>query len=57
MEKLDIPAFTVEVGRDSFAHPLGRSALADIVTKNIDALAELCAAFEERTKNHHEKRL
>lgn len=55
VEKLGIPAFTVEVGRDSFAHPLGRSALADIVTKNIDALAVLCAAFEERTKNHTKK--
>ena len=51
VEKLGIPAFTVETGRESFAHPLGRSALADIVTKNIDALAKLCAAFEKRTKS------
>ena len=43
VEKLRIPAFTVEAGRESFSHPLGFSALADIVTKNTDALAALAA--------------
>lgn len=45
VEALRIPAFTVEAGRESFAHPLGFSALSDIVTKNIDALAVLARAF------------
>ena len=45
VEALRIPAFTVEAGRESFAHPLGVSALSDIVTKNIDALAVLARAF------------
>lgn len=41
METLKIPAFTVEAGRDSLAHPLGFSALPDIVDKNLDALTKL----------------
>ena len=45
VEKLRIPAFTVEAGRESFAHPLGFSALADIVTKNLDVLVKLSSAF------------
>ena len=32
--KLGIPAFTVEVGQDGFAHPLGEEALQDIIEKN-----------------------
>ncbi len=46
VEKLHIPAFTVEGGREGFSHPLGRSALADLVTKNLDVLAALGMAFE-----------
>ena len=45
VEKLKIPAFTVEAGRELFSHPLGFSALADIVTKNLDALVKLSYAF------------
>ena len=45
VERLRIPAFTVEAGRESFVHPLGLSSLADIVTKNIDALAALSMGF------------
>ena len=45
VEKLKIPAFTVEAGRETFSHPLGFSALADIVTKNLDALVKLALAF------------
>ena len=41
VETLKIPAFTVEAGRDSLAHPLGFSALPDIVDKNLDALTKL----------------
>ncbi len=46
IERLKIPAFTVEAGLDSFAHPLGENALCDIVEKNEDALYDLSAAFE-----------
>ena len=45
VEKLRIPAFTVEAGRESFPHPLGFSALADIVTKNADVLAVCTGMF------------
>ena len=34
IEKLGIPAFTVEVGRDDLVHPLGEEALQDIIDKN-----------------------
>lgn len=36
VEKLKIPAITVEAGKDSFSHPLdGKAALNDIMEKNI----------------------
>ena len=38
IEKLGIPALTVEAGRESFSHPLGLAALSDLVSKNLDAL-------------------
>lgn len=41
VESLKIPAFTVEVGSDDFAHPLGFRALPDILEKNSGALAAL----------------
>ena len=34
IESLGIPAFTVEVGCDDLAHPLGENALQDIIEKN-----------------------
>ena len=34
IEKLGIPAFTVEVGDDALPHPLGENALQDIIEKN-----------------------
>ena len=34
IERLGIPAFTVEVGQDCFSHPLGDTALSDIIEKN-----------------------
>ena len=34
IERLGIPAFTVEVGKDALAHPLGETALQDIIEKN-----------------------
>lgn len=41
VETLKIPAFTVEVGSDDCAHPLGFEALPDILEKNSGALAAL----------------
>lgn len=43
VEKLKIPAFTVEVGRDDLPHPLGMESLDDILRKNLDALVRLSA--------------
>ena len=34
IEKLGIPAFTIEVGKDELPHPLGEEALQDIIEKN-----------------------
>jgi g-D-glutamyl-meso-diaminopimelate peptidase len=34
IEKFGIPSFTVEVGADDLAHPLGEEALQDIIEKN-----------------------
>jgi hypothetical protein len=34
VEKLGIPAFTVEVGKDELSHPLGEETLQDIIEKN-----------------------
>lgn len=41
VEALRIPAFTLEVGSDERAHPLGFEALPDILERNLDALAIL----------------
>lgn len=45
IDTLKIPAFTVEVGRETFPHPLGRETLGEIVKKNIDAVARLTEGF------------
>ena len=45
VEKLKIPAFTVEAGRDDLSHPLGFSALPDILEKNLDVLVTLTREF------------
>ncbi len=45
IEALKIPAFTVEAGRNDIPHPLGRDALAEIIRKNIDAVARLTEGF------------
>ena len=45
IQHLGIPSFTVEVGKDSFSHPLGGEALADILTKNRFALYQLSKEF------------
>lgn len=45
IQKLRIPAFTVEVGSDRLAHPLGESALKDIVSRNGDSIRKLTEGF------------
>ncbi len=45
IEKRKIAAFTVEVGKDSFSHPLGEEALPDILQKNERSLWDLSAAY------------
>lgn len=45
VEKLRIPAFTVEAGSDALSHPLDFSALPDILEKNLDALARLTEEY------------
>jgi g-D-glutamyl-meso-diaminopimelate peptidase len=46
VETLKIPAFTLEVGKDEYAHPLGEDALKDIIEKNIDVLDVLSKAYQ-----------
>lgn len=45
IQTLKIPAFTLEVGRETLAHPLGFAALGDILSKNLDAPAMFTEGF------------
>ncbi len=45
IERLKIPAFTVEAGADSHSHPLRRDALGELSAAALDALADLAKAF------------
>lgn len=45
IEKLKIPAFTVEVGSDALPHPLGRDALSGLLLRTLDALFDLSKAL------------
>ena len=45
IQSLGVPSFTIEVGKDSFPHPLGEEALEDILIKNRFALYELSKEF------------
>lgn len=45
ISRFSIPSFTVEVGADRYAHPLGEGALQDIITKNENSLADLSRAY------------
>ncbi len=47
IQKWNIPSFTVEVGRDSYAHPLGEEALDDIINKNGRSLYDLSKEYVE----------
>ncbi len=41
IDKYGIPSFTIEAGKDEYAHPLREDALEDILKKNEDVLYEL----------------
>ena len=45
IEKLKIPAFTFEVGRDELSHPLGKEHAAEITEKNKGVLNAITEAF------------
>ena len=47
IQRFKIPSFTVEVGSDLWAHPLGDEALQEIIERNENALAVLSAAYEK----------
>jgi len=47
IEKLKIPSFTIEAGREEFSHPLKGVAFEDILYKNRDVLYNLSKAFFE----------
>ena len=46
IQKLGIPAFTIEAGAEEFSHPLGEMALKSIVIKNEYALYRLSKEYE-----------
>ena len=45
IQMLKIPSFTIEVGADTYPHPLGENALPNIIKKNENALYELSKNF------------
>ncbi len=45
IQRLKIPAFTVEVGKDGLSHPIREEGLADIIEKNENALYDLSKAY------------
>lgn len=45
IQTFGIPSFTIEAGKDSFSHPLGENALADILVKNESVLYELSKEY------------
>lgn len=46
IQRLGIPAFTIEAGKDEYPHPLGEKALRDIQEKNGYALYDLSEAYQ-----------
>ena len=44
IQKLGIPAFTIEAGADNLSHPIGEEGLENILLKNRHALQKLSAA-------------
>ncbi len=50
IQHFNIPSFTVEVGSDRRAHPLGDEALQEIIERNENALTVLSAAYTNTEK-------
>jgi hypothetical protein len=48
IKTLQIPAFTIEAGSDDFEHPLGETALENLLERNQYALFHLSGAVKER---------
>lgn len=48
VEKLKIPAFTIEAGSDALSYPLGFQALGGLLRKNYHAVADFSKGFGER---------
>lgn len=46
IQTLQIPSFTVEVGKDELSHPLNENAMEDILEKNLLAIRELSKEIE-----------
>ena len=46
VQKLKIPSFTVEVGADELAHPIGEEHLEDIILRNANALGDLAKEYK-----------
>jgi g-D-glutamyl-meso-diaminopimelate peptidase len=45
IQSMKIPSFTIEVGKDTFSHPLGEEALLDILSKNKNVLYDLSKEY------------
>ncbi len=45
IQRFSVPAFTIEAGKDAFAHPLGEEALPDLLEKNENVLYDLSKEF------------
>ena len=51
IQKLKIPSFTLEVGQDDYAHPLGGEALPNILAKNIDVVYQFSKEYRSYEAN------
>lgn len=50
IEKLKIPALTIEVGSDALSHPIGKEFAEEIFLKNREVMKVLTENYDERTK-------
>lgn len=51
VEKLKIPALTIEVGSDDLSHPISKENLSEIFEKNKSIAFDLCFAYNELEKS------
>ena len=56
IEKLKIPAFTIEVGDDKLVHPIGKERTAEIFTKNKGVIKTLIKGLSKINGKIYEKR-